>query len=711
MSSLLAGAVHINLTADALGFTQGIDKAEKSLNSLDKGATSSGGGLNSLGNIAQVAIGNVLAGAFTTATTAAKNFFDSQMDGAKDFEVTRIAFDGIIANTEKAGQIMDQVVKNAAATPFEIPELAESAKMLAAFGVAADDVIPSIMMVGDVSAGLNVPIQEMAYLVGTIKSSGKAMTADLNQFANRGVPIWQALEKVTGKNNAQLRDMAQNGEITYELIEKGFKSMTSEGGAFNGMMERISGTGKGLDSTLSDTFGSIGRRIIGMTDKGEVVTGGLFERIKKATTETIGFLNQPAIIGFAENIGKGLGSIFDAIGEGKNLANSILPVTFEYLKSIYKIGKYLFTGDFQGGIFGMNEDDPFMLFLYSLRENFIYFANNIIPLLIRKSWEFTNFWMTTIAPILLNFYANVWLKISKGIMDFANLALPYVVSMIKWFADSWTTILIPGIMLFWEALQPLIKNIIDIIVMITPYVMPFLSALVDYFLNYFAPLIGSSMQLVAVVAGIVILGIIKLLTKLTEDIKWFVTMAIGFFNYFGVSIRSIFVGITQSLTGFINVIVGIFTGNGDKVREGFLGMFNGLGNLVKGIFEGIVGIIRLALNNIFIDPFNRIIDNIPSEVGGISVPKPGKIPRFSRGVENFGGGMAYVHAGELLTNLPRGTNVHTKAETQSMLGSNQRPVSIEINIGNLLGTAKDRREFLSTIENELIAKITPLLNT
>jgi len=35
----------------------------------------------------------------------------------------------------------------------------------------------------------------------------------------------------------------------------------------------------------------------------------------------------------------------------------------------------------------------------------------------------------------------------------------------------------------------------------------------------------------------------------------------------------------------------------------------------------------------------------------------GKIPGFASGVQNFGGGLAYVHAGEILANLPQGTDV------------------------------------------------------
>lgn len=42
-------------------------------------------------------------------------------------------------------------------------------------------------------------------------------------------------------------------------------------------------------------------------------------------------------------------------------------------------------------------------------------------------------------------------------------------------------------------------------------------------------------------------------------------------------------------------------------------------------------------------------------------------PGFASGVTNFEGGLAYVHAGELLTNLPTGANVIPKAKTNQIL--------------------------------------------
>jgi len=43
-----------------------------------------------------------------------------------------------------------------------------------------------------------------------------------------------------------------------------------------------------------------------------------------------------------------------------------------------------------------------------------------------------------------------------------------------------------------------------------------------------------------------------------------------------------------------------------------------------------------------------------------------KIPGFSSGVSNFGGGLAYVHAGEILANLPQGTDVIPAHAVQAM---------------------------------------------
>lgn len=73
----------------------------------------------------------------------------------------------------------------------------------------------------------------------------------------------------------------------------------------------------------------------------------------------------------------------------------------------------------------------------------------------------------------------------------------------------------------------------------------------------------------------------------------------------------------------------------------------------------------------------------PGGKGGGNPPEyvPGP-PSFASGIRNFGGGLAYVHQGEVLANLSRGTDVYTRRESQQMLGGktvNFQPGSIVIN--------------------------------
>ena len=55
----------------------------------------------------------------------------------------------------------------------------------------------------------------------------------------------------------------------------------------------------------------------------------------------------------------------------------------------------------------------------------------------------------------------------------------------------------------------------------------------------------------------------------------------------------------------------------------------------------------------------------------------GKIPGFSSGVSNFGGGLAYVHQGEILANLPKGTDV-IPAHAVQALGGGKTPMHFDL---------------------------------
>lgn len=163
-----------------------------------------------------------------------------------------ISLKTMLGSKEKADKLMGQMIKFASETPFQQDEVATAGKQLLAYGVSADNIIPSLKMLGDVSAGLNQPIGEIAYLFGTIKTQGKAMTVDIRQFANRGIPIYEELAKVTGKSGSELQKFIEDGKVGFPQIEQAFKNMSGQGGKFAGLMGELSKTTGGQWSNLKD---------------------------------------------------------------------------------------------------------------------------------------------------------------------------------------------------------------------------------------------------------------------------------------------------------------------------------------------------------------------------------------------------------------------------------------------------------------------------
>lgn len=123
----------------------------------------------------------------------------SQVSNTRDqFQKLEIAFGTFLGSAEKADALMSQLIHTAAVTPFEMSEVANGAKMLLAYGVAAEDVNSTLIKLGDLSAGLGQSLSDIMYLYGTTISKPKMDTEDLMQFMGRGIPMAKALAEQFG---------------------------------------------------------------------------------------------------------------------------------------------------------------------------------------------------------------------------------------------------------------------------------------------------------------------------------------------------------------------------------------------------------------------------------------------------------------------------------------------------------------------------------
>lgn len=242
------GALEFDAVINASQFNAAISSIEKQLAGLTKSAEKEA---TAIDNVVKRAAQGIAAYASFAAAT---NFVTDIVKVRGEFQQLEVAFSTMLGSKQKADKLMAEVTQFAATTPFELQDVAAATKQLLAFGVSADDIIPTLRSLGDVSAGIGAPVGEIAYLFGTIKTAGKAMTVDIRQFAQRGIPIYEELAKVLNVNQSELNGFIEAGKVGFPEIEQVFKNLTAEGSKFGGLMEAQSQTLTGQISNLKDAW-------------------------------------------------------------------------------------------------------------------------------------------------------------------------------------------------------------------------------------------------------------------------------------------------------------------------------------------------------------------------------------------------------------------------------------------------------------------------
>lgn len=185
---------------------------------------------------------------------AIKKFGSDVIEATGKMQQLQVALSTILQDKSKADQLIADIVQFAAKTPFNLDDVTTGSKQLLAYGSSADNVVNELSMLGDVASGLQIPIGQLIYLYGTLRTQGRAMTVDIRQFAGRGIPIYEELAKVLGVSKDQVGELVKEGKVGFKEVEQAFKNMTSEGGKFANLMESSAGTWPQRLSNIEDTL-------------------------------------------------------------------------------------------------------------------------------------------------------------------------------------------------------------------------------------------------------------------------------------------------------------------------------------------------------------------------------------------------------------------------------------------------------------------------
>ena len=201
---------------------------------------------------------NLIKGATAYFTFQGASAFIKQVIAVRSqFQQLEIAFGTMLKSKEKANELMAQMTDLAAKTPFGLQEVSEGAKRLLAFQVPAQEVTETLRRMGDVAAGLGVPMERLIHVYGQVKAQGRMFTNDLYQFMNAGIPMISELSKAVGKSETEIKEMVAEGKIGFAEVQAVIKNMTDEGGTFYNLMDAQSKSLGGQISNLKDNFAQV----------------------------------------------------------------------------------------------------------------------------------------------------------------------------------------------------------------------------------------------------------------------------------------------------------------------------------------------------------------------------------------------------------------------------------------------------------------------
>ena len=223
-----------------------------------------------------------------------------------EMETLRTGFISIAGGANKAAAIVKELNEFTAKTPFQLQEVSSAARQLLAVGTERSELQKELKMLGDIAASSGNSINDIAAIFAKVQAKGKVELENLNQLAERNIPIFSELKNVTGDANMEFGA----GAVSVEQFNTALANMTKEGGLAAGAMENLSETVEGRMTTLIDNLGME----MGKAAEKSGLTAAFGGVLKEATENLQGISGAAesdvaAALGLAEEAMEGFGSV------------------------------------------------------------------------------------------------------------------------------------------------------------------------------------------------------------------------------------------------------------------------------------------------------------------------------------------------------------------------------------------------------------------
>lgn len=287
------------LAAQANKTRQEIAEKNRALNNTKPSAVTGSAGIASL---TKTVIG------LGAAYVGVDKLFDSLRDiftAGDKFEKLKIQFEGLMGSVEAGEQATDWVKDFTKNTPLQLEEVSQVFVKLKSFGI--DPMNGSLQAITDQAFKLGGGFQEVegiSLALGQAWAKQKLQGEEILQLIERGVPVWELLEKATGKNTLELQKLSSEGKLGRDVIQK--------------LMEQIAKDAKGA---AADNMGTLSGLISNAKDNltqfyNQIAESGALDWLKEQLTNVNAKFAEMTKDGSLKKWAKDISDAIISIGEG-----------------------------------------------------------------------------------------------------------------------------------------------------------------------------------------------------------------------------------------------------------------------------------------------------------------------------------------------------------------------------------------------------------
>ena len=129
------------------------------------------------------------------------------------------------ASTQTTAKVMDSALAAVKGTAYGLGDAATiSASAMAAGVKPGQELTKYLSMTADTAAIAGTSLSDMGAILNQVQTGQMAYTDDLNQLADRGIPIYQWLAKEAGVTGGEVKKMAGDGKISSEMFFKAIEA-------------------------------------------------------------------------------------------------------------------------------------------------------------------------------------------------------------------------------------------------------------------------------------------------------------------------------------------------------------------------------------------------------------------------------------------------------------------------------------------------------